>query len=962
MIRRPALVVIALLLAWGGATQCFGAPAEDLLAVGKKAFADGQYTLAVSSFQRIQDEFPESPGAEEAMYLLGVSLYYSGQASQSLAAFSLLGIRYPQSRLVPRSTYWVGAASLKLGNYQTAYDNLNQFVQAQERANPYRQSSLLFRAVALEGLGKDAEAAAGYRDLLRDPQAGAYAAEATYRLAGTELRAGRYDSARDLYGRVLLSSTSSAFVRDSVFFDGECELALGNLVEAEKRYRTVLSLYQDSPYIEASTFRLADVSWRQGRPTALGQVNDFLDRFPGGSYRGRALRLRADILFAQKKLEDSAADYARAAVLLQDGTEKQAAWYGLGRAQLALGKKLDAADAFRRAGSGGSPDVAEKAGFQRAVILAGEGKVTEAIDALRAFLGSFPHSGRAEEAGRLLGTLLEKQGDRESSRPIWDSLARGFPSSAFAPEYLYRRGMGLLATGRWAPALDDFQRVVKDRAGSPWAGPSGYAIGYVYAQRGEYPRALPFFQSSTDPRGGFSAAICMFDMGRFDGALSAFLALQAAGTPAASAGTIKLYAGRSLYRMGRLADAATRLADAAAALAAEGSSLGADAHYWRGWALLRLRKPAEAYSSFLAVAEGYPADPRRLESLFRAGVCETMQADDAAAVVLFEQVADSAPHAAAPGQPRPDAGSVIVEQAMYERAMALSRLGRAQESSEALDGLARDFPAGRLAAQAFYARAEKARSEQRYVDAHEGFDLVTRRFPLSPLAGQARYWSAEALLLNGDARGAVDGFWTCLTSKDGTGLQAQAIDGFTAALRELADSVEARAYAEKARTTAALGLEASAGVRLAAADILLPSAPEESLAIVNDVRRSAPPEPFAGEASLLNGKYAAVHSDWGRSLDILGALETSRADDIGARAALEKGRTLEAMGRTADAVDEYLKVAYLFPDLADRAAEGMANAARLSRARGDRGRAEQIEQALRKSFPSSPWLQSLSQD
>ena len=113
----------------------------------------------------------------------------------------------------------------------------------------------------------------------------------------------------------------------------------------------------------------------------------------------------------------------------------------------------------------------------------------------------------------------------------------------------------------------------------------------------------------------------------------------------------------------------------------------------------------------------------------------------------------------------------------------------------------------------------------------------------------------------------------------------------------------------------ALGPEQSAGVRLAAADLLLASAPDEALGIITDVRRAAPPEPYAGEAGLLVGEYAALRSDWNRALDVFSALEGSRADDIGARAAIQKGRALESVGRTADAVDEYLKVGYLFPDL-----------------------------------------------
>ena len=964
----PAFILVIVVLAAALAVPSFGAPAEDLLAVGKKAFGDGQYPLAISSFQRVQDEFPESPVAEEAGYLLGVSLYYAGQWSESLSAFSLLGIRHPKSSLIPRASYWIGAASLKLGNYQTAFDSLTAFLQSQGGSNAFRLSTLLYRSVALEGLGRESEAAAGYRELLLDPSVGAYKAEATYRLAGTELRAGRYATARDLYGRVLLDNTSSPFVRDSVFFAGECELSLGDLAGAEKRYRTVLSLYPDSPYNEAATFRLADVAWRQRRPSALRQLDDFLSRFPGGTYRGSALRLRGDILFEEKKPAEAAAEYARAASILPDGPERQAAWYSLALSQVSLGRKLEAADSFARAASGGSADIAEKAGFQRAVLLAGEGKVEEAIEALQSFLKSFPGSARAEEAGRLLGTLLEKQGDHEATRALWDSLARGFPGSPSLPEYIYHRGRSLLALGRWASALDDFQSIMKEHPGSAWTGRSAYAIGYVYAHRGEYPRALPFFQASDVARGSLSAAISLFNMGQFDKAVSAFRALPSSPVPVVSAGTVALYIGRSLYRMGRLEDAALRLGDAAAALAAEGSPQGADACYWRGWALLRLRKPAEAYGSFLAVAEGYPSDPRRLEALFRAGVCETLQSDDAAAVALYDEVIDASPKAdsASPkadsASPKADSALSIVEQAMYERTLALSRLGKSRESGDALERLAREFPAGRLAAQALYARGERARAEQRFADAHADFDRVALEFPLSPLAGQASYWSAESLLLSGDARGALDGFWACFTSKGASGLSAQAIDGFTAALHELGDVQEARLYAGKALSTPGVSVEAAAGVVLASADILLPAAPEDARALIDEVRRTAPPEPYAGEASLLLGTYAALRSDWSRALDILGALQGSRADDIGARAALEKGRTLEAMGRTSDAVDEYLKVAYLFPDLGERAAEGMANAVRVSRARGDRDRAAKIEQTLRKTFPASPWIKTLSAD
>ena len=346
---------------------------------------------------------------------------------------------------------WPGGWETRIFGWATgsaAFDNLSEFLRTAGGASPFRLNALLDRAVALEGLGRDEEAAAAYRQLLADPAAAAYTAEAIFRLAGTEYRAGRYASARDLYGKVLLDNPAtvpggiqsatvpggiqagSRFVRDAVFLVGECELALGRTAEAEKRFMTILSLYPDSPYVEAASFRLVDIAGRQGRASTLRQADDYLARFPGGAHRGSALRLKGDILLSRKMTAEALAAYTQSVAALPDGPEKQSAWYSMALAQSSLGRKLDAADSFARAATGGSGEIAEKAGFQRAVILAGEGKSKEAVEALRGFLQAFPRSSHAEEAGRLLGRLLAQQGDPEASRALWDSMARLFPGPA----------------------------------------------------------------------------------------------------------------------------------------------------------------------------------------------------------------------------------------------------------------------------------------------------------------------------------------------------------------------------------------------------------------------------------------------------------------------------------------------------------------------------------------------------
>ncbi|HYW82694.1 MAG TPA: tetratricopeptide repeat protein, partial [Spirochaetia bacterium] len=150
-----------------------------------------------------------------------------------------------------------------------------------------------------------------------------------------------------------------------------------------------------------------------------------------------------------------------------------------------------------------------------------------------------------------------------------------------------------------------------------------------------------------------------------------------------------------------------------------------------------------------------------------------------------------------------------------------------------------------------------------------------------------------------------------------------------------------------------------AGIRLEYAQMLLESDPAGARAVIDKVRQAGPPEPLAGEASLLQGRSDAAVGDWGKAADLFNSLQTTRTDEIGARASFELGRVLESTGRTAEAMNEWVAVSSRFPDLKDLAAEALYQAGRVALARGDESRAAALRQSLYKSYPDSPWLRKL---
>jgi tetratricopeptide (TPR) repeat protein len=322
-------------------------------------------------------------------------------------------------------------------------------------------------------------------------------------------------------------------------------------------------------------------------------------------------------------------------------------------------------------------------------------------------------------------------------------------------------------------------------------------------------------------------------------------------------------------------------------------------------------------------------------------------------VGLFEQAIAAA---------RGASDDAIREQAMYQQGWALSRLGRSAESAGAFDSLEREYPAGRLAGEAFFKVADKALQDGRFDDARRGFDRVAREFPHGPLAARALYWSAEAVRRSGDARASLDGFWACLAAEPDQGILFSALDGYRAALLAVGDLAVAESYALMAQAGKGLPAEASAALQLDYAQLLLASSPVRARSVIRGVQAGAPPEPIAGEATLLWGMCDAAEGDWSRAIEVFQALERSRADEVGARAVLQHGAALEAAGFTAEAVEQYLKISWRFPHLSDLGAEGLFDAVRLARARGDGPRAAALEQGLRARYPASPWVSRLRRD
>jgi TolA-binding protein len=624
----------------------------------------------------------------------------------------------------------------------------------------------------------------------------------------------------------------------------------------------------------------------------------------------------------------------------------------MGLAQAALGRRDQAAALLAQAAAGPSAAASARALYEQGNLLAGLGRDREAAATLAAYAARFPAGEEREPVLRLLASVLERQDDPAGAWARWDELVKGFPRSGQADEHLFRRAGAALRSARLADALEDYTRLTRDYPQSTYRAEAFYGIGFVYTRRGEYSRALPFFESAlsgvpgTDlaVRAQLGIGISRFNLGSYERALADFEALRRKVKGTEREAEVTMHAARALYRLERLDEAAERFRETAAL----GQGEAAEALYWQGWSLFRLNRVAEARDTFLDAAKRFPSDPRRPEMVLRAGVCETLLGRDREAINNFDEVLGFA-----------STGRDVREQALYEKGWALSRLGASAEAAAVFDRLAREHPGGDLAPDAFSKLASRALEQGRAAEARDLFLRVARDFAASPLADSALARAAEAALAAGDAGGALDLCWSWLAGRPQGAMLDTVLDTFARALPAAGGAGTARTWDAKVKAAKGIAAGTVARLRIACAGVILGESPAEATAILAAVRAKPLGDRAAAEAGLLAGRCYAAAGDTARALETLESLASSRADRIGAEARMEKARVLEAAGRTGEAVEEFLTIAYLFPDIEDLAAEGLAQAARVARARGERDRARSFEDRLRKEYPESRWARQI---
>jgi FimV-like protein len=757
------MIALLFCLLLGAAVPVSAAPSEaQLFAEAESRYLGKNYAAALEAYDGLLAAFPLSERAADVRYRRAVSLYRLGRWQESAAALDEVGRRYRSTRYIAYVPFWKGLALYRLESWSLSVASLDEFL-AGEKDPELTPQALLHRSLALDALGRPAEARRALADLLDGYPGSTAVPTAAVTLGSLLQREGLAAELAALAARYEPSAFPAPWADRFRLLQAESRRASGREAEASALYRGLTTAEQDVALVAyRRLFSAAQARADLPEMQALTQASEL--RFAGqtavladlwtrvGAESFRQGRREAAELFLQKAWSQRQQQPVNEVVPLY-----------LSEIALARGDR-EAARGLLESHAAGS-DLGSGAVLIRLgdiALLAGD--FEGAARQYERFRAGFPGSRRAAEVEYLLGFCAFRQGRAEQAMQLVESSLR-MPGPDDIRQQALRLRIVLLSrarkTAEAAAALEEYTGTypddVRSRLDLLRASFTLKRYERVISGADALRARLPNLEQS-DPSASLVVAylrgLSLVARKDYRQAIPDLRTVQPAAAQAAGLSAIMPYARYYLgwaYLRTAAFDRAAAVFDELAA-SAPSYELAAMVQYLAGWSHFSMESWQRAAAYFSVLSRGSAPVELRQKASYLHAKSLLAAGRRPEAVQAFTAVVDASP-------PSP-----FADDALFDAAAALESMDQARQASETYRRLADSYPDSPLREEALYRRGETYLAHGLYADAKAAFTEYRRAYPSGKLVDAALFWGGSASSSAGEGVGAAL-FWEQLIAQ-----------------------------------------------------------------------------------------------------------------------------------------------------------------------------------------------------
>ena len=650
------------------------------------------YPGAIAAFADLLQRVPDTQYKASALYWTGESHYSLGQYADAVRAYEQSIGLAPQGEFAAWAAYSIGMSQLGLGNPDAALQSF-QRVAKDYADSPVAAECELRVGDALREAGKAAEAVRSYEAVLKRGDE-SLVPGALHGLGWSQLDAGEYGPAREVFGRLLKDHANSPFAPSA-------RRGLANCLYHEKQYAEAVKAYEEALQGASADDVPELLFWQAASLEQAGDADGarklyqrVVAEHPGHELAAKAALRLADTSAAGTDLDAAEASYKTAAAS-NDPQLKARGLLGLAWVAWQRGDKAGALSQYEAlARADAASDAGGTAAIQGAQIALAQQDYAKTLDLAKLYLDKQPEGEERPRARCLLGLSLaatdkpqeataeleqalkgdpkadfavnaltalaqayRKLGDNAKADDALARLKRDFPESAAGAEAEYDAATALFEAGKWAEARAGYESVLKATDEPGVAAPAQYQIGATYLQQDQAEPALAAFRKVLEQYPTSEAAV-----------------------PA------QHQVGVCLLKLEKWSEAAEALTKFVAEHPTDEKAPEANGQL--AWAYKNAGKPDEAKALYEKLADGDGA--AAADALFQLGELAYAAEDYEGALARYAAIPEKHPT------------SELIDEAQYMRGWSLVQLKRNDEAVEAFRACLAAKPEPRIAADCHF--------------------------------------------------------------------------------------------------------------------------------------------------------------------------------------------------------------------------------------------------------------------
>ncbi len=279
---------------------------QGLSLAGQQKFAEA--AKVYTGILKIDSKYAD---ADKVLYELGWAHFESGQQPESIAAFQRLGQDYPESPLAVESLFRVGESlyeSEKYADAAKAYQST--LAKAGNSELGEKAAHKLAWSYFKQELLK--EAADGFTTQLKQFPQGALAGDAQFLLAECDYRQKQWQAALEHYAPVI-AANQSTYAALAIFRSGECAAALEKWSDSLKYHQRVLKDYPDFELKSEARYGMGWALQQQDKIDDAVQAYEKVTEETDTETAAKARFMIGECYFAQKNHKEATRNFLKAA-------------------------------------------------------------------------------------------------------------------------------------------------------------------------------------------------------------------------------------------------------------------------------------------------------------------------------------------------------------------------------------------------------------------------------------------------------------------------------------------------------------------------------------------------------------------------------------------------------------------------------------------------------------------------